>query len=76
MSDLLHTAPPTLPEIRAQRADAEEQYQQAMRKLSASNASEEDLAAALGYHREVFALYAAELSLIESGKLPPSQPTA
>ena len=41
-----------------------------MTKLNESDAAPEDLAAALGFHREVFALYAAELSLIESGTLP------
>lgn len=72
MSELPLSATPELSEIRAQRADAEKHYQAAMKKLNASNASQEDLAAALGFHREVFALYSAELSLIESGKLPPS----
>lgn len=62
----------TLPEIRAQRADAEASFQAAMREVEALLAPTDFhlIATAQGYHREVCAASAAELSLIESGKLP------
>lgn len=62
----------TLPELRTQRQDAELLFQVAMSELEACLAPTDShlIAVALGYHREVAATYAAELSLIGSGKLP------
>jgi hypothetical protein len=56
--------------LRAQRADAEEQFQAVMEMISMGRVESEIIAQALGYHREVSATFNAELSLISDGKLP------
>jgi hypothetical protein len=64
-----------LEQLRAQREDAEAIYQEAMRCISHGHLEPELIASALGYHREVCALYNAELSLISSGTLNPQPST-
>lgn len=61
-------------ELQAQRADAEAWFQEAMTVISHGHFKHELMASALGYHREVCALYAAEISLIGNGTLPPPTP--
>jgi hypothetical protein len=55
--------------IRAQRAETESEFQTVFKSLFGdSRPSLEEQTAALALHREICALYAAELSLIGSGK--------
>ena len=65
----------SLQDLQAQRTDAEASFQGAMREVEAMLAPTDYhlIATALGYHREVCALYNAERSLVESGKLPSSE---
>lgn len=70
----------TLAQLRSNRDDAERQFQLAMVDLglpgsTAAWPAPELLAKARGYHREVCAAYAAELSLIANGTLPIHEPT-
>ena len=59
--------------IRNQRAETESEFQTAFKSLFGDNRpSLEQQTDALALHREICALYAAELSLITSGKLEPS----
>ncbi len=63
-----------LTELRTQRAEAELMFQEAMAMLRQQQRVDGRLhAAALGYHREVCAAHAAELSLISSGKIAPCE---
>ncbi len=69
----------TLETLRNARADAEEQFQRTLETIPHARAGFDDLtrflAEAQGYHREVCANYAAELSLISNGTLiTPSLP--
>lgn len=62
----------TLEELRTQRADAESEFQAAMAEISEALPDQLNggiVAAALGYHREVSALYSAEVSLISNSTL-------
>lgn len=65
-----------LAEIRDQRPQSERDFQAAMQRLESllpdGDSGREAIASALGYHREVCALHAAEISLISHGKLPTS----
>lgn len=62
----------TLPQLRAAREESEAQFQAA---VIAAGLPIEQLAAVLGYHREVCAAYAAELSIVANGTLPNPQST-
>lgn len=65
------TSVTTLTELRAQRAEAEGLFLRALNGIKPDSPDVMRLCAeAQGYHREVCAAYAAELSLISSGKLP------
>ncbi len=63
----------TLTELRTQRAEAEKLFLSTLNAIPHARPGFPDLiefcAEAQGYHREVCAAYAAELSLISSGKL-------
>jgi Ser/Thr protein kinase RdoA (MazF antagonist) len=67
-----------LAEIREQRPQSERAFQEAMKHLESllldGDSGREAMASALGYHREVCALHAAEISLISAGKLPENDP--
>lgn len=61
-----------LTDLRTARAEAEALYQRTMQDLDESLPGlplESLLCEALGYHREVCALYAAEISLISDGRI-------
>ena len=65
-----------LESIRTQRAQTESEFQTAFKSLFGdSRASHHEQTITLALHREICALYAAELSLITSGKLPNEEPS-